>query len=131
MTPDKSDLINIRIARANECLSEVDVLIENDFWNTSVNRLYYACFYAASALLINDDIITKTHAGTRQMFGLHYVKSGKMTEEHGELYTTLFHMRQSADYEDMIDYEKDDVVILIEPVKEFVVQTGKILSQRQ
>ena len=66
MNSENSELISIKIAKANDILHEVEILIENKLWNTAVNRLYYACFYAVSALLISIEIVSKTHAGTRQ-----------------------------------------------------------------
>ncbi len=47
----RKDIIKYRIRKARETFNEVDVLIENEFWNTAVNRIYYACFYAVTALL--------------------------------------------------------------------------------
>ncbi len=38
--------VKYRMQRAKETLVEIETLIENKFWNTAVNRLYYACFYA-------------------------------------------------------------------------------------
>ena len=42
-TPE--DYIKYRIDRANETIKEVQVHIDNRFWNTAINRMYYACFY--------------------------------------------------------------------------------------
>ncbi len=63
------DYINYRIQRAKETILEVDVLIENEFWNSAINRMYYACFYAVGALLVKHGIETTSHSGTRQKFG--------------------------------------------------------------
>ena len=82
------------------------VLIENLLWNTAVNRLYYACFYAVTALLHNSNLDTKTHSGVKRMFSLHFIKNGLISEDIGAFYTDLFNMRQNADYEDEIEYEK-------------------------
>ncbi len=62
--------------RANDTLNEIGILLQNQFYNNAVNRLYYACFYAVSALLVSKEIQSKTHSGTKQMFGLHFVKLG-------------------------------------------------------
>jgi enterochelin esterase family protein len=43
-------------------------MIENNKWNTAVNRLYYACFYAVIALLLKNDIETQSHNGARTKF---------------------------------------------------------------
>jgi hypothetical protein len=50
MTQDER-LVRYRMRRANEAIAEAELLAGSGHWNTSVNRLYYACFYAASALL--------------------------------------------------------------------------------
>jgi uncharacterized protein (UPF0332 family) len=54
-----------RLQRALETIKEVKTHIENEFWNTAVNRMYYACFYAVGALLIKHDVAPSTHSGVR------------------------------------------------------------------
>lgn len=58
---EKHDMVNYRIQRANDTIKEVEILIENQLWTTSINRLYYACFYAVSALLLKHDIKAESH----------------------------------------------------------------------
>ena len=45
-------LSRYRIERAHETLSEIPYLCERGYFNTATNRLYYACYYAAVALLV-------------------------------------------------------------------------------
>jgi uncharacterized protein (UPF0332 family) len=73
---ERKQLVIYRINKAKETFNEIDVLIENKLWNTAINRLYYTCYYAVIALLINNKIETLTHTGTRQMFGFHFIKTG-------------------------------------------------------
>jgi len=70
---EKQELINYRMSRVDETLEEVGFLVDNGLYNTAVNRLYYACFYAVSSLLVKNEIKAHRHAGVRQMFGLHFV----------------------------------------------------------
>ena len=51
--------------RAHETLAEIPFLYEKGFYNTATNRLYYACYYAAVALLPQYHISTCTHAGVK------------------------------------------------------------------
>ena len=60
MTGGIDDLIIYRINRAFETIKEAESMIENEFWNASINRIYYACFYAVSGLLLKSDIDTST-----------------------------------------------------------------------
>ena len=70
------ELIAYKIGRANETIDEVEVLIKYNLLYTVVNRLYYACFYAVSALLIKKEISARKHSGIKQMFGLHFISTG-------------------------------------------------------
>ena len=77
MNPEQKELVAHAIAKAKETYSEVvDVHIENGLWNTSVNRLYYACFHAVTALLASNGIYPKSHSGTNHLFNLHFIKPG-------------------------------------------------------
>lgn len=45
-----------RFQRAEETLKEIPYLKQQGYYNTAVNRLYYACYYAAVALLIKHEL---------------------------------------------------------------------------
>jgi uncharacterized protein (UPF0332 family) len=61
MSSDLDDLILYRLSRARETLEEARILADANHWNACVNRLYYACFYAVLALLIQNELITSKH----------------------------------------------------------------------
>jgi uncharacterized protein (UPF0332 family) len=126
----KWDLAQYRISNATKTLVEVDVLIQNRLWNTAVNRIYYACFYAVSALLVNNGINTKTHSGAIQMFGLHFVSKGLIKEDTGNFYTKLYSMRHKGDYEDYFDYDENDVLKLVKPAGEMVNEIRTLLFKQ-
>jgi uncharacterized protein (UPF0332 family) len=53
MTDDPTKaLVKYRIERAEETYKEALLMRTEDHWNACANRLYYACFYAVSALLV-------------------------------------------------------------------------------
>ena len=126
---DKSELIRYRLSKSRETLSEAILLIEHAYWNAAINRLYYSCYYAVTALLLNSELQTKTHSGTRQMFGLHYVSKGIIHADSGRLYSELFSKRQAGDYEDMIDNSEEDVKSLVSPTRAFIDEIESILLQ--
>lgn len=90
MTDYKTDLIQYRVERALDTLKEARVMIENGFPNAAVNRLYYACYYVVTALLLQKEIETASHKGIRQMFGLHFVHAGLVSKEDGRFFSDLF-----------------------------------------
>lgn len=52
MKEEIKQLALYRMNRAKEALDEADLLLSNGHVLTSVNRIYYACFYAVSAILL-------------------------------------------------------------------------------
>ncbi|MFO7817784.1 MAG: HEPN domain-containing protein [Desulfovibrionales bacterium] len=78
------ELVSYRMARAEESLEDARILTRAGRWNTCVNRLYYACFYAVSALLLRDGLSSSKHAGIRGLFNKNYVKTGKVPEKSGQ-----------------------------------------------
>jgi len=126
---ERQEFVKYRITKARETFNEVRLHVENKLWNTAVNRLYYACYYAVIALLIEKDIKAQTHSGVRQMFGLHFVKSGLIDKDSGKFYTDIFDMRQTGDYDDYIDFEKEDVLDMIGPANELISKIEILLSK--
>ncbi len=55
----KEDYAKYRMERAWEALDDAKTIAVSMHWNTVANRLYYACFYAASAYLILNDVTTQ------------------------------------------------------------------------
>jgi uncharacterized protein (UPF0332 family) len=55
--------------------------LDNEYYDVSASRSYYAAFYAASALLLNEGIDTSKHSGVIALVHQHFVKSGKLSSE--------------------------------------------------
>ena len=53
------NIVRYRMESAESTLAEVETHRANGFYNTAVNRLYYACYYAATAILIANGIEVK------------------------------------------------------------------------
>jgi hypothetical protein len=58
MISGNQEYLNYRIEQAFETLNAAKVLINNRFWNSSVNRLYYACFYYNDFFDLSEDAVT-------------------------------------------------------------------------
>ena len=85
------------------------------YWELVANRMYYASYYAVSALLIADQHTAKTHEGIIRIFGLEYVKKERVPMEMGKLYNKLFTLRLTGDYNDHYGLEEQDVLPLLQP----------------
>lgn len=128
LTPqERYDIVSYRIENAQKTLGEIENLISLGYYNTAANRLYYACFYAVCALLIANKINTKSHDGVKQMFSLHFIKTGIFPMQLSATYSTLFKQRLSGDYDDMFDSTLETVNELYPRAQEFIAAIkGKV-----
>lgn len=82
---------------------------------------------AVSALLVNEEIEAKTHAGVRQMLGMHLVRTGKFPIPLSKFYTDLFDNRQIGDYEDFIYFDEETTSELYPQAVAFIEAIEKLL----
>lgn len=113
-------LVKYRVERSNETMLEAKLMIDQGYLNGAINRLYYACFYIVSALLIKNKITAQTHAGTKQMLGLHFVLTDKLSPKIGSIYASLFEKRHSSDYDDFAFYDVETVEQLYFQAQDFI-----------
>jgi len=124
----KKDYIKYRLDRAFETLNDVKVLKESKSWNSCINRLYYASYYAVTALLLKHKYETNTHRAVKSQFGLYFIKTGIISKEYGQLFSDLADWRHKGDYGDLFNFDEQSVIPLIEPVEEFINILQKIIT---
>jgi len=117
---ERTLLVTYRMQRARETLAEADNLIKGGFYNASINRLYYACYYAVIALLVKNNIFAQTHQGVKQMFSLHFIANGKIEKKQMIFYGRLFNNRISGDYDDFIQYDYNTIAVERPLVEDFI-----------
>jgi uncharacterized protein (UPF0332 family) len=83
---ERAAVVKYRLERANRTFDEAIINVENCCWHTAANRLYYACFYAVNALLINNGYTPRTHHGAFSLFGEHFVSTGIINTEQNKFY---------------------------------------------
>ena len=123
-------LMRYRMERADETMKEAAVLAERGFYNATVNRLYYACFYATQALLLKHHIAATTHAGVKSMLGLHFISKGIISIDHGKTFNTLFEKRHSSDYEAFAYCDKALVDDLTPLAEAFIQRIKELLEEK-
>lgn len=98
------------------------------YWTLVANRLYYASYYACCALLIKSGIETSTHKGVINQIGQSFILQGILPVSDAKLLSKLFSMRQSGDYDDLFDWEEEDVVPLIPQVEDFINRVNTLIK---
>nr|NQU91047.1 HEPN domain-containing protein [Bacteroidota bacterium] len=133
-TEERVEYVTYRLHSAHLTYDAAKVLAENGFWNSAVNRLYYAVFYAVNAFLVLNEVQTKSHSATKSQFSFLFVKTGRFDKKYGRLLAQLFDWRQKGDYENIFDYDQESVEPLFEPVydmiREIEKEVNNIIKQR-
>lgn len=124
----KERIINYRRERAKETLKEAKIMFDNSKLFATVNRIYYAIFYEAIALLLTKGLYSSKHSGIRSLFNREFVKTGVVGEEFGDFFNRMFEFRQRGDYEDLVEFNKEDVKIWLEKAEEFIKAIDKIVE---
>lgn len=118
---ERCQVVLYRLEKAANTLLDAEKVIELKMWATGANRLYYAAYYAVSALLVANGISAKTHEGIIRMFNQFFVATGKIERELGRQYNGLFTMRLTGDYGDCFDLqEEEDVAPKVEPTRKLL-----------
>lgn len=128
---NRASIVNYRLERAYETLKEADYNADGGYYNAAVNRLYYACFYAASALLLSREIEANTHNGVKTMISMHFVRTRRLSMEHGATFSLLFEKRQSSDYSDFAYCDLELVNTLRPRAAAFVAVIEKLTREEE
>jgi len=127
MTNEEKALIEYRMERAQQAIVEAKTLFDPGLLNAYVNRLYYACFYAVSALLLTKNLSTSKHGHLRSLMHRELAKTGLIPKELGKHFDMLFNNRMKGDYGDFVKFEADTVKSWLEPTQKFVNHAENII----
>lgn len=126
---ERFQVVTYRLEKSRNTLADAEKVIAMQMWTTGANRLYYAAYYAVSALLVANGIIAKTHEGIIRMFNQHFVMTGKVERELGRQYNILFTMRLTGDYGDCFDLQEKDVAPMVGPARELVTVVSALAEE--
>jgi len=129
MNKETLTLINYRLERAQESLVEAKLLFDRGHTNTYVNRIYYACFYAVSALLLTKGLSSAKHSGIRSFFHQNFVKTGRLDKSLGQIYDKLYDNRQKSDYADLINFEAHEVKDWYDEAEKIVQEIKDLINE--
>lgn len=129
MTPEEQALVQYRLERAREALDEAGLLFDNGHLHTYVNRLYYACFYAMSALLLTRGLSSSRHAYVRSVLHKDFIRPGIIPLEYGQIFDLLFNNRQKGDYSDLVVFRAEQVKDWLPQAREFVEYISGLVGE--
>ncbi len=120
MTEQRSEIAAYWMAKAKESLESAQLEFSQGHLSFCANRLYYAAFYAVSAVLAMRSLKYGKHSAVRASFRLDFVKQGIVSPELGKLYDRLFLDRQEADYIAFVNLDPELVKSELDQVKAFI-----------
>lgn len=95
-------LVRYRMGQAHESLREAEILLGESSLRGTVNRAYYAMFYALLALLATKQLGTSKHSGAISLFDREFVKTGTFPRELSRALHLAFDRRQRYDYGELM-----------------------------
>lgn len=128
---ERSSLVELRLEKAKRFIAEAEQMLSMGLWDLAANRFYYSCFHAAQALLIHYGLSAHTHADTLGVFGMNFVKTGKIDKELGAFFSRMEQLRMKADYNCEYDVSNSDVENMQQPAHDFLNSIIKLIKEKQ
>jgi uncharacterized protein (UPF0332 family) len=124
----RKTLVGLWLNKAEDALASTDLEMNAGHLGFAVNRLYYGCFYAVTALLLQDGKQFSRHSAVMSEWNRSYVKTGKLDAKWSGFYQQLFNDRQESDYLPTITFDRQDVEERIKLAGDFLLQIRRLIA---
>ena len=94
---------------------------------TAVRNLYYACFYALTAVLLKEGRSFKKHTGVKAALHKDLIKTGIVEPIWGKFYNKIFDSRHEGDYQPLRVFEAEEVRIFLTQGAGFITKMENLL----
>jgi uncharacterized protein (UPF0332 family) len=121
------EYIAYRLNRSQESLEEARLLADNRHLAGAINRIYYAMFYAVSALALSHGFSTSSHAQLRGYFNREFVRTGRVSIDLGRAFGTAFDSRSKGDYDDLVQFDAEQVSVMLVEAQQFVHTVSRLV----
>ena len=116
------------IALATEELETAQMLIDMGRYRLCLSRSYYAMYYMSQALLLSEGFEASTHKGLIKLLGLHFVKTGKISNDLAKSLASAYDDRQMSDYNVRFEPTKDEALDAIFEAQKFIKSIYPMLN---
>jgi uncharacterized protein (UPF0332 family) len=115
---------------AGRALRTAQLNLDDDDWVGSINRSYYAVFYAANALLSLDHEQRSKHSHVMALFRQKYVKTGLIEKEYSDIYGEAFDNRIESDYDLLEPPTRKLAEDMLQKAQRFVERIQRLLAEK-
>jgi uncharacterized protein (UPF0332 family) len=120
MSESKKKAVRERMKQAHETLEEAEALFGQDYWRGTINRAYYAMFYAVLALAADRGAVVSKHTHAIAFLDKEFIKTGIFPKEISRTLHVGFDERQTNDYGEIWNVEYAEAETTLKEAKSFV-----------
>ena len=125
---EDNDILEL-MKKAKDSVEAAKSLFENNFYDFSASRSYYAMFYAAEAVLLTKNLSYSKHSAVIGAFGREFVKTKIFSQKLRDYLAHAFDIRQLGDYGTPGSVSKEKAMEMIEQAKEFIEKIEEYLRK--
>jgi uncharacterized protein (UPF0332 family) len=123
--------IEALLQKADQALDDASYLLEDDRVEAAMNRAYYASFHAARAALLTEGEEPSSHAGILSRFSYHFIRTGRISEEVGQVLARAETDRNRADYDAFSVFEIQAAEDLVGDVSQFTEVVRQVIEHQK
>jgi uncharacterized protein (UPF0332 family) len=117
---DRKNIIVYRIRQAEDTILDVQLLIENERLQASINRIYYGIFYALLALGLKYKFESSKHIQLIGWFNKNFIHENIFPVKYGQIINKAFNRRTKGDYDTFVEFDKKIVEEMFVEMKDFI-----------
>ena len=121
--------IAANLQRAEASIQAAKELAAGSYYDFVASRTYYAVFYAATALLLSEELEFSKHSGVIASIHQRFVKTGKLDKSYGKDLNWLFELRGVGDYGATIHVLQQDAERAVETAEGFLRATKSLIQE--
>lgn len=128
-------VIKAILSKAHEKLKTAKIDFDNERYNDSVSRSYYAVYHAISAVLLSKGLHFSSHAQTIGAFNREFIKTKQFPASFTKTIRKLFKERQTGDYDfeshidtDVAQEDLNHAENILKVCEEFLAKIYKFLK---
>jgi len=128
VTLPHADEIAANLERAEQSIQAARQLASGGYYDFAASRAYYAAFYAATAVLLSEELEFSKHSAVIASIHQRYVKTGKLSKEQGKSLNWLFELRNVGDYGGTAHVSRLQVEQAIQAAEGFLLAIKSLLQ---
>lgn len=123
--------IAANLERAEASIQAARTLVDGGYYDFVASRAYYAAFYAATALLLREELAFRKHSGVIAAIHRDFIRTGQLDKRYGRDLNWLFELRGIGDYGAIVHVSRQDAEKAIRAAEEFLIAIRRLLDEEE